>query len=61
MIERFLEDKMDDIIDLYKTTYDAIIQDETQELFNWSELVIRYSHELFDTRSMTLSMKKKIS
>ena len=61
MIERFLEEKMDDIIDLYKTTYDAIVQDESYELFNWSELVIRYSHELFDTRSMSLSMKKKIS
>lgn len=61
MVERFLEEKMDDIIELYETTYDAIIQDETQELFNWSELVIRYSHELFDTRSMALSMKKKIS
>jgi sulfatase maturation enzyme AslB (radical SAM superfamily) len=57
MIENFMEEKMDDIVGLYKTTYDAIVKNEFQELFNWSELVIRFSREMFDLRSMSLSMK----
>jgi len=55
MIETFMQEKMEDIIDLYRTTYNAIVEDEMHELFNWSELVIRYSHDLFD--SMRMSMK----
>ena len=58
MIERFMEERMQDITELYKTTYDAIVEDELHELFNWSELVIRFSHEMFDVQSMALSMKK---
>jgi sulfatase maturation enzyme AslB (radical SAM superfamily) len=57
MIERFMQEKMEDIIELYNTTYNAIVEDESYELFNWSELVIRYSNEMFDLHSMALCMK----
>jgi len=58
MIENFMEEKMSDIIELYKTTYDAIVEDELHELFNWSELVIRYSNSIYDLQSMSLAMKR---
>jgi MoaA/NifB/PqqE/SkfB family radical SAM enzyme len=54
MISNFMEERMDDIVDLYKTTYDAIVEDEMHELFNWSELVIRYSREMFDKQSLRM-------
>ena len=47
MISRFMETKMDDITNLYDTTYQAIVSDDNQELFNWSELVIQKSHQLY--------------
>ena len=50
MMGRFMEEKMQDIIDLYKITYDHIIQNEEMELVNWSEVVIRFSKELFDAQ-----------
>lgn len=59
MIARFMEEKMADIITLYQTTYDYIIEDKETELVNWSELAIRFSHQLFDVQSMKLGMHRK--
>jgi MoaA/NifB/PqqE/SkfB family radical SAM enzyme len=59
MIEHFMEEKMQDIISLYQTTYDSIIADEHKELVNWSEEVIRYSHEMFDAPYRELYSKSR--
>jgi len=48
MIEKFMQKKIQDIIYLYLATYDSIVEDKENELVNWSEVVIRFSHELFD-------------
>jgi Fe-coproporphyrin III synthase len=48
MIENFMEHKMNDLIHLYDETYQSILADEENELFNWSEIVIQKSHELFN-------------
>jgi len=46
MIERFMHQKMDYIIDLFQATYNDIMQDKEQEIVNWSEMVIQKSHTL---------------
>lgn len=60
MIERFMQEKMEDLIALYQTTHDFIIEHPETELVNWSEVVIHFSHQLFGMRSTDLSMKRKI-
>lgn len=47
MIERFMEEKLVAVTDLYRTTYEDIINDIDYEIFNWSERVIDKSHVLF--------------
>lgn len=61
MIERFMAEKMQDILYLYKTTYDSIAQDEEKELVNWSEVVIDTSHRLFDAQSTALRTLRRQS
>ncbi|MEO6330533.1 MAG: radical SAM protein [Ginsengibacter sp.] len=53
MVEKFMQEKMEDIVSLYQTTHDSIIEDQESELINWSELVLHFSHELFDVRSIS--------
>jgi MoaA/NifB/PqqE/SkfB family radical SAM enzyme len=60
MIEQFMQEKMEDVIELYQTTYGFIMDQEEKELVNWSEMVIRFSHQLFDVQSTGLSMKRRI-
>lgn len=48
MAENFLRQKIKDIIQLYNITYQAILEDEENEIFNWSELMINNSHKLYD-------------
>lgn len=59
MIENFMEEKMGDMLDLYQATYDSIVEDEESELVNWSEVLLRFSHQMFDLQSMSLYMKMK--
>lgn len=59
MIEEFMDEKMEDVLRLYKTAYDEIAEDEEKELVNWSELIIDASHQLFDVQSMALRMKRE--
>ena len=47
MIDRFMQEKMNYILELFQTTYDNIMYDKEQEIVNWSEMVIRNSHTLF--------------
>ncbi len=44
MIGRFMEDKLDAIMQLYNDTYREILADNEFEIFNWSEKVIENSH-----------------
>lgn len=50
MITDFMDQKMDALIDLYNDTYNAILTDESQEIFNWSEMVINRSHALYNEK-----------
>lgn len=59
MINRFMEEKIDDVMELYQTTHDFICEAEETELVNWSEMVIYFSRQLFDVQSAALSMKQK--
>jgi len=43
MIERFMSEKLDDIMQLYNDTYREILADSSYEIFNWSERVIENS------------------
>jgi MoaA/NifB/PqqE/SkfB family radical SAM enzyme len=47
MTERFMQEKMGHIIDLFRATYDDIMNDKEHEIVNWAELVIQKSHTLF--------------
>ncbi len=58
MIERFMEEKAADIKGLYKATHDFIAEHPETELINWSELVIHFSHMLFDAHAPALAMKR---
>ena len=44
MISRFMEEKLDSIMQLYNDTYREILADNEFEIFNWSERVIENSH-----------------
>jgi sulfatase maturation enzyme AslB (radical SAM superfamily) len=44
MIERFMSEKLDAIMQLYNDTYREILADNEFEIFNWSERVIENSH-----------------
>ena len=44
MISRFMEEKLDSIMQLYNDTYREILADNEFEIFNWSEKVIENSH-----------------
>jgi len=57
MIEHFMQEKIDDIMDLYQTTCNSIVNDKENELVNWSEIIIRFSHQLFDTPLTPLYLK----
>ncbi|HTI91425.1 MAG TPA: radical SAM protein [Puia sp.] len=44
MIETFMSEKLDAIMQLYNDTYREILADDEFEIFNWSERVIENSH-----------------
>ncbi|RYZ29851.1 MAG: radical SAM protein [Chitinophagaceae bacterium] len=44
MIDRFMEDRFVDLMQVYQVTYDEIINDPQKEIVNWSELVINNTH-----------------
>jgi sulfatase maturation enzyme AslB (radical SAM superfamily) len=44
MIERFMSEKLDAVMQLYNDTYREILADSEFEIFNWSEKVIENSH-----------------
>jgi organic radical activating enzyme len=44
MIERFMSEKLDAVMQLYNDTYREILADNEFEIFNWSERVIENSH-----------------
>ncbi|HEY4291282.1 MAG TPA: radical SAM protein [Puia sp.] len=44
MVGRFMEEKLDSIMQLYNDTYREILADTEFEIFNWSERVIENSH-----------------
>jgi Fe-coproporphyrin III synthase len=46
MIGRFMEEKLDSIMELYNDTYREILADNEFEIFNWSERVIENSHNV---------------
>ena len=49
MISRFMEEKLDAIMQLYNDTYRDILGDREYEIFNWSEMVIEKSREFGET------------
>lgn len=44
MLDTFMEEKLDAIIQLYNDTYREILADTDHEIFNWAEKVIENSH-----------------
>ena len=44
MINKFMEERFGDILQLYNDTYRDILADKEYEIFNWSERVIENSH-----------------
>lgn len=52
MISRFMEEKLDAIMQLYNDTYREIMGDGEYEIFNWSEKVVENSRD-FSTTPMS--------
>ncbi len=52
MIERFMEEKFQCIAELYQSTYEEIANNPTFEIFNWSEMLIQKSHEMFPLQNI---------
>ena len=48
MIGRFMEEKLEPIMQLYNDTYHEILEDTAHEIVNWSEKVIEKSHRVAD-------------
>jgi MoaA/NifB/PqqE/SkfB family radical SAM enzyme len=46
MIENFMSEKLDAVMQLYNDTYREILADNEFEIFNWSERVIENSHSV---------------
>ncbi|MGI8952641.1 MAG: radical SAM protein [Chitinophagaceae bacterium] len=62
MIEYFMEEKFEYVVDLYNLTYQEIMNDNEYEIFNWSEHVIEKSHQMFSKIiSHQLSAYEKIA
>lgn len=44
MIDRFMYERFNDLMQVYRATYEEIMADSKFEIFNWSELVIYKTH-----------------
>jgi len=49
LIDRFMEERFADLMQVYQVTYDEIINDPSKEIVNWSELVINNTHRYHET------------
>jgi Fe-coproporphyrin III synthase len=47
MIDRFMENCFNDLMQVYQVTYNEIVNDEEREIFNWSEIVINNTHRYY--------------
>ncbi|RYF86148.1 MAG: radical SAM protein [Chitinophagaceae bacterium] len=45
MISRFMQYRFTELMDVYKATYDEIVNDPEKEIFNWSELVLHQTQQ----------------
>jgi len=48
VIGRFMEEKLEPIMQLYNDTYHEILENTAHEIVNWSERVIEKSHRVAD-------------
>jgi MoaA/NifB/PqqE/SkfB family radical SAM enzyme len=44
MMDRFMAQHFNDLMAIYRITYEEIMNDPSKEIFNWSELVINNTH-----------------